>query len=114
QVCFSDEVPPMVKGVSTITGGAYYGDIIPITIEFNEPVYTDSITFKVDGQTLSPMEGAGTISQTVSFMYQIGDGALDANSIAVNVSDIIGAVDLSGKVQESSESVTTSVDISFD
>ncbi|HBR02915.1 MAG TPA: hypothetical protein DD738_09915 [Ruminiclostridium sp.] len=114
QVGFSDQVPPVVKGVSTGMDNAHYGDDIPITIEFSEPVYTGGITFKVDDQTLSPMEGAGTISQRVSFLYRLGDEALNAESFTINVSDISGAVDLSGKTQEGSGSGSALVNISFD
>ena len=75
QVSFTDEVAPVVTQISTGILQAYYGDEIPVTIAFSEPVHTDSITIKVDGQTLSPMEGTGTISQRVSFLYRIGDEA---------------------------------------
>lgn len=114
QVNFSDQAPPQVKQISAGMSQAHYGDEIPVTIEFNEPVHTDGITFTVDGQTLHPMEGAGTVSQKVSFLYPIGDEALDASGITVNVSDITGAVDLSGKTMEGSVSGNTSVNISFD
>ena len=114
QVSFTDEVVPVVTQISTGILQAYYGDEIPVTIAFSEPVHTDSITIKVDGQTLSPMEGTGTISQRVSFLYRIGDEALNTESFTINVTDISGAVDLSGKAQEASGSVSTSVDISFD
>jgi hypothetical protein len=114
QVSFSDETPPVVTWVSTGTENALYGYDIPVIIEFSEPVYTDAITFKVDDQTLSPMEGAGTISQRVSFLHRIGDEALNTESFTVNVTDITGAVDLSGKAQEVSGSGSASVGIPFD
>ncbi|WP_027630683.1 S-layer homology domain-containing protein [Ruminiclostridium cellobioparum] len=114
QVSFTDEEAPVVTQISTGILQAYYGDEIPVTIAFSEPVHPDSITIKVDGQTLSPMEGTGTISQRVSFLYRIGDEALNTESFTINVTDISGAVDLSGKAQEASGSVSTSVDISFD
>ena len=114
QVSFSDQAPPQVKQISTGMSQAHYGDEIPVTIEFNEPVHTDGITFTVDGQTLHPMEGAGTVSQKVSFLYPIGDEALDASGITVNVSGITGAVDLSGKSMEALASGSTGVNISFD
>lgn len=114
QLRFSDEAPPEVISVSTGTNNAFYGDDIPVIIEFTEPVHTDGITFKVDDQTLSPMEGTGTISQRVSFLYRIGDEALNVESHAINVSYITGAKDLSGKAQVVSGSGSASVDISFD
>lgn len=113
-VGFSDKVPPEVKFVSIGTEHALYGYDIPVIIEFSEPVYTKDITFEVDGQTLSPMEGAGTISQSVSFLYRIGDEALNTESFTINVTDITGAVDLSGKAQDVSGSGSASVRIPFD
>jgi hypothetical protein len=115
QVSFSDEASPMVTGVSTpIDHQAHYGDEIPVTIGFSEPVYTDDITFTVDGQTFRPMERSGTISQKASFLYQIGDEALNTESFNVNITDISGAVDLSGKVMEVSVWSSKPLDISSD
>lgn len=114
QVSFSDQVSPQVEYVSIDMFKANYGDEVPVIIEFNEPVYTDDITFEVDGKILRPIEEAGTISQKVSFLYQIGDEALNAESLAINVEDIFGAVDLSGKAMQDSASFTTYIDISFE
>ena len=114
QLSFSDQALPAVTSVSTGVLQAFYGDEVPVIIGFSEPVHTDGITFKVGGQTLSPLERAGTISQSVSFLYRIGDEALNAESFTINISDINGAVDLSGKAQEVSGSGSTSVNISFD
>ena len=55
------------------------------------------------------LEGEGTISQAVSFLYPIGDEAVNTESIYIAVDDITGAVDLSGKAQESPGSVSVSV-----
>jgi len=114
QVSFSDQAAPQVKGVSKGLDQAYYGDEVPIIIEFTEPVHTDAIIFTVGGQTLQPMESAGTISQRVSFLYPIGDEALNATNVFIEVSDITGAVDLSGKAMEASGESGTYVDISHD
>ncbi len=114
QVNFSDQAPPQVTQVSTDIPQAHYGDVIPVTIGFSEPIRIDGITFTVDGQVIRPMEREGTISQKVSFLYRVGDEALDDGSFAVNVSDITGAIDLSGKAAEDSASDSASVDILFD
>ena len=114
QVSFSDEASPQVMGISVGMSNVNYGDLVPVTINFSEPVLTDDITFKVGEQTLHPIEGEGTISQAVSFLYPIGDEALAAELFTVEVTDITGAVDLSGKPQEVSGSGSVSVAISFD
>lgn len=114
QVSFSDEASPEVIDIRAGMNNARYGDLVPVTIYFSEPVLTDEISFKVGDQTLRPIEGEGTISQAVSFLYPIGNGAVDAGSIFIVVNDITGAVDLSGKEQEVSGSGSVSVDIPFD
>lgn len=114
QLSFSDQASPAVYIISTDMSQAYYGDEVPVTIEFTEPVYTDDIRFTVDGQEMKPLEGSGTISQKVSFLYQIGDKALNASDFAIDVSDITGVVDLSGKAMEASASGSTTVSIAFD
>lgn len=68
----------------------------------------------VDDQTLCPNEGDGTILQTVSFLYRIGDKALNAESYVINVTGITGAIDLSGKTQEGPGNGSGTVNISFD
>lgn len=114
QVSFSDQAPPRLESIDKGMPIAFYGDEVPIIIAFSEPVHTDDITFTVDGQTLRPMEGAGTISHRVSFLYPIGEDALNAIDISVNVSDITGAVDLSEKDMEDVGSGSARVDISSD
>ena len=52
QVSFTDEKAPVVTQISTGILQAYYGDEIPVTIAFSEPVHTDSIIIKVDGHYL--------------------------------------------------------------
>jgi hypothetical protein len=101
QVRFADGAAPVVESVRISATEARYGDEIPVIISFSEPVYVDGITFQVGGATLSPMERAGTISESVSFLYAVGDETLDSAEAAVCVNSITGAVDLSGKAQES-------------
>ncbi|MEA4933835.1 MAG: hypothetical protein VB071_09735, partial [Lawsonibacter sp.] len=108
QVRFTDDTAPSVNSVTIGMYEAHYGDEIPVIISFSEPIHTDGITFTVDGKTLYPMEATGTISDSVSFLYTVGDAFLDATEVSVNVENIIGAVDLSGKEQESTGSGSAS------
>ncbi len=98
QVYFSDETAPRVTDVSAMLGtDYYYGDQVPVVITFSEPVYTDGITFQAGGESLRPMESSGTISESVSFLYTLGDEALGTSYLPVAVTAIIGAEDLSGR-----------------
>ncbi len=104
QVSFVDETAPTVRQVQLTASPIHCGDRVPVVISFSEPVYTDEIVFQVGGQTLRPVEGSGTISDAVSFLYTVGDEHLDAGEIIVNINGITGTVDLSGKEQEGPES----------
>lgn len=112
QVCFSDEAAPTVQAVSADAGGrCYYGDQVPVTVTFSEPVYTDDISFQVGGVTLRPLEAPGTISESVSFLHTVGDEALGTGAVTVMVTEITGAVDLSGKAQEADGTGDASLNI---
>ncbi len=111
QVRFSDEAAPTVKSVSADAGSYYYGDQVPVTVTFSEPVHTDGIAFQVDGVTRHPLEAPGTVSESVSFLLTVGDEALDAGAVTVTVTEITGAKDLSGKVQESAGTGSASLNI---
>ncbi len=105
QVNFSDQAAPTVNPIATGASATESpivrcGNQVPVIINFSEPVYTDNITFEVGGKILHPVESTGTISESISFLYAVGDEALDAEFIDINVTDIDGAVDLSGKAQE--------------
>ncbi len=108
QVSLSDELSPGVKSSSIGMANVRYGDDIPVIITFNEPVHTDNISFEVGGKTLSPLEKTGTISESVSFLYHVEDTFVGAGSIGIAIDNIDGAVDLSGKGQESIGSANAS------
>lgn len=111
QVRFSDEAAPTVKFVSAGAGSYYYGDQVPVTITFTEPVHTDEITFQVGGVTRHPLEAPGTISESVSFLHTVGDEALGVGTVTVTVTGIAGAEDLSGKAQEADGTGSASLSI---
>lgn len=110
QVRFSDETAPTVIGVSAGSTN-YYGDNVPVVITFSEPVYTDGITFKVNGESLRPMEKSGTISESVSFLYTVGDEALGSSAVLLEVTEIAGARDLSNKAQTAEGSGSADISI---
>lgn len=96
QMNFTDGVKPHIDAVSAVSGEFRLGEKIPLTVTFNEPVLTDGISIRTNGTTLRPVEKNGTISETVSFLYEVRD---DYKNV-INVTDIAGAVDLSGKQQD--------------
>ena len=111
QVSFSDQTAPFVKSTAITADDFYFGDSIPITVQYNEPVYTDNIRITVGGKTLYPLERAGTISDTVSFLYEVDENY----GGSVTITDIIGATDLSGKAQqEAGEQVSSAALSPFD
>jgi|GEM_PF-766943 len=96
QMNFTDRVKPFVIGVGAPADGFNYGEAIPVAVTYNEPVLTDGISIKANGTVLDPIERQGTVSNSVSFLYET-DGSYDGT---IAVTEIYGAVDLSGKEQE--------------
>lgn len=102
QMNFSDNINPYVARVSLPEDSFFYGENIPITVTYNEPVLADGISIKANSTVLYPMEAAGTISNSVSFLYEINEDYAGS----IEVTDITGAVDLSGKAQEAAAGYT--------
>lgn len=98
QVYFSDQIKPRVEYVTIPEGNFYPGESIPITIWYSEPVIIDDIVIEANGQMFTPLERKGTISETVSFLYEI-DGNEESEN-AVRITSVTGAVDLGGNSQE--------------
>lgn len=96
QMNFIDKSHPYILETHSFNDQFYYGENIPIAIEFNEPVLVDNISIDVNEKTLHPIERKGTISNIVSFLYEITD--ISDNNLEIN--DIVGAKDLAGNVQE--------------
>lgn len=96
QMDFIDKEKPYVQYVKASWGTYDLGEKIPITITYSEPVYIDAININVNGTELSPTESNGTISNNVSFLYEVETYGLDS----LNVTNIKGAIDLSGKKQD--------------
>ncbi|WP_066507521.1 S-layer homology domain-containing protein [Abyssisolibacter fermentans] len=102
QMDFIDKEKPYVKYVKASWDTYDLRENIPITITYSEPVYIDDISINVNGTELLPMESNGTISNNVSFLYEVETYGLES----LNVTNIQGARDLSGKMQDE-ESVDT-------
>ncbi len=96
QMNFSDNINPYVHNVFIPEDNFFYGENIPLTVTYNEPVLADGISIKANGTVLYPMESAGTVSNSVSFLYEVNEDYAGS----IEVTDITGAVDLSGKDQE--------------
>ena len=93
---FLDKINPYVISVSAPEDTFFYGENIPITVTYNEPVLTKGISINANGIVLYPVEAAGTVSNSVSFLYEVNENYAGS----IEVTDITGAVDLSGKDQE--------------
>ncbi len=99
QMNFEDKLNPYPIKVEAQPGEFGFGYYIPLKVTYNEPVLTDGISICANGVTLYPTEKYGTISETVSFLYEVKDGY---NS-EITVEEITGAIDVSGKEQEDTE-----------
>ncbi len=97
QMNFADEISPQVKYVNIPDGTFYYGESIPITVTYTEPVLVDDISICANGEVLYPMESKGTISDSASFLYEADENYKGI----IDITNIGGATDLSGKTQES-------------
>lgn len=82
-----DTARPTVKSITAPAGSYYSGQIIPITVEFSEPVKVKQARLKLQGDNmpLSPAEASGTISKYASFLYTV--------PASPNKQLIIGSVD---------------------
>ncbi len=92
---FVDMAVPTVASVTTPkTYSFYYGQLIPVMVEFSEPVFGKDITIDVNGKTLVCSEGSAEgFSKVQTFMYKVG-----ANDTQLTVTNIKGAKDLSNFV----------------
>lgn len=103
QIQFLDEETPKINEVNIpyeVFLGISLGDKVPLIVKYTEPVYTDNICINMDGEDFYPLEKKGTISESVTILYEIDEdlyakGSLDTNKMAIS-----GARDLSGKEQE--------------
>ncbi len=102
QMNFTDEVKPYIANVTVPNGSFFYGENIPITITYNEPVVLYDISICANGKTLYPMESADTISDRVSFLYEVDE----KYEGTIELTNITGAADLSGKFQNESSDYT--------
>ncbi|NYB75691.1 S-layer homology domain-containing protein [Sedimentibacter hydroxybenzoicus DSM 7310] len=96
QMNFEDKINPFPVNANAPAGEYHLGESVPVTVTFNEAVLTDNISIKANDTVLYPVEREGTISEDVSFLYEVGpdfDGYID-------IQDVTGAVDLSGKEQD--------------
>lgn len=96
QMNFEDKVKPYPINVEAPSGEFCLGESIPITVTFNEAILTDNIRLKANDTVLYPVETNGTVSENVSFLYEIG---ADLNNL-IDIQELTGAIDLSGNEQD--------------
>ncbi len=93
---FVDMQAPHVIEVAIQNDEFHFGEHVPIVVKYNEPVLVDDISIVANGIELLPVERKGTISESVTFLYEINKSY---NGI-IEIANIIGAKDLSEKSQE--------------
>lgn len=117
QVRFSDKVAPCVEEYVIpfeLSGGVGLGDTVPIVVRYNEPVHTDNISAVIGGETLYPLEAAGTISESVTFLYEVDEALTNIYGGSLPVASITGASDISGKQQVDFLGGSISIIVPFD
>ena len=90
-----DTTAPQVVEV-TVPGDSYrYGQVVPITVEFSEPVYSkDLVITTADGQTLRFVDtGDGSFGCRQTFLYEVPK----SGSQKLVLTEISGGVDLCGQ-----------------
>ncbi len=106
QMNFEDKLNPYPLRVEAYPGEYVLGEYIPLKVIYNEPVLADDISISADGITLFTMEKNGTISETMSFLYEVKDGY---NGV-ITVENIKGAIDVSKKAQEDAGALSINID----
>lgn len=92
-----DDATPRVIGVTAPTGDYRYGQVVPITVEFSEPVESKNLTLTANGETLSAVDtGDGSFGYRQTFLYEVPK----SGSRQLAVTEINGGVDLCGKSME--------------
>lgn len=92
-----DDAKPQVVEVTAPAGSYRYGQVVPITVEFSEPVESKNLTLTANGQTLSAVDtGDGTFGYRQTFLYEVPK----SGSRQLAVTEINGGVDLCGKSME--------------
>ena len=96
---FYDTVAPFVKSVAAPAGETFqYGQSVPITVTFSEPVDLTNVTMTLaDGRKLSPVESGSKGVRQATFLYPVAKTENSAGSI--KIASIDGGKDLSGIAQ---------------
>lgn len=94
---FLDNAKPQVVAVTAPAGSYRYGQVVPITVEFSEPVYGNDLTLTANNETLSAVDtGNGSFGYRQTFLYEVPK----SGSRQMAVTKISGGVDLCGKNME--------------
>lgn len=96
---FYDTVAPFVKSVAAPAGETFqYGQSVPITVTFSEPVDLTNVTMTLaGGRKLSPLESGSKGVRQATFLYPVAETENSAGNI--EITSIDGGTDLSGIAQ---------------
>ena len=101
---------PTVKSINAPAGNYYSGQVIPIYVEFSEPVKFTNLTLTMQGENTSilPAESAITTSKFATFLYTLpknpnNDLVIGAIS---NIKDILGNTTTSWPADNSSTTIS--------
>lgn len=118
QVKFSDQEAPTLSDIRypsevDVDFDLNLGDLLPIILTYNEPVYVNDIRIKINNTYYYPLEREGTISESATFLYEV-DEEVYKNKGEINIDSVNGACDLSGKEQVESLSNAIMVNMKHD
>ena len=89
-----DKKAPSVAEITAPDGPYYYGQTVPITVEFSEPVYGDGLTLTANGKALSAVDtDNGSFGYRQTFLYEVPT----SGDTQIRVSNISGMKDMSSK-----------------
>lgn len=117
QIQFLDQEAPTFIGIYKpfeLDTDVSLGDTVPIILKYSEPVYIDDISIKINNEYYYPIEKAGTISESVTFLYEVDEKLYESESYGeIFLDDISRAVDISGKAQEAQDDTESNINFNM-
>lgn len=100
KLLFYDDRNPYITDVSVPQGINFqYGESVPITVTYSEPVNLTNVAMTANGQTLYPLERSSTGVRKATFLYTVKER--EDSSASIQIGTVTGASDLSSHGQDS-------------
>jgi len=89
-----DIKPPMVENISVPAGDYFSGQVVPIQVEFSEPVRMADLEMSLQGESvaITPAESDTTVSKYATFLYIVPKSP-NTSLVISEIRDIKGLVD---------------------